>query len=106
MDRKVERLQRQTRRPATPGAVIEDMLEEMNLSQSALAGRLGVSRQTVHEIIKGKRAITPDMAHRLGRLFGNGPALWLNLQKSVDLWDALHMDTSAYAAIQPLERVA
>jgi plasmid maintenance system antidote protein VapI len=40
------------------------------------------------------------MAHRLGRLFGNGPQLWLSLQQQVELWDALHMDVTAYESIE------
>jgi antitoxin HigA-1 len=103
---KIEQLQRMTRRPSTPGAVLADLMECNSLTQSEVAQRLGVTRQTVHEIIHGKRALSPDMAHRIGRLFGSGPALWLNLQKQVDLWDALHMDASAYAFIEPLQHAA
>jgi hypothetical protein len=43
------------------------------------------------------------MTHRLGRLLGNGPDLWLNLQRSVDMWDALNMDTKCFEWIEPLK---
>jgi plasmid maintenance system antidote protein VapI len=46
---------------------------------------LGVSRQSVNELIRERRAVSPEMAHRLARLFGNSPELWLNMQRSVDL---------------------
>ena len=46
------------------------------------------------------------MAVRLGRLFGNGPNLWLNMQKAVDLWDAIQVNRKAYAGIKPLKRSA
>ena len=42
---------------------------------------LGVSRQTLYEILEEKQPVTPVMALRLGKLCGNGPDLWLNLQK-------------------------
>ena len=102
---RIEQLQGRTRRPMTPGEMVAALLEELELSQTELATRLGVSRATVNELINGKRALSPDMAHRLGRYFGNGPSLWLRAQATVDLWDTLHMDTSIYEDIQP-HRVA
>lgn len=89
-------------RPATPGEVLLDVLEDIDLTQGELAERLGVSRSTVNELLKGRRSVTADMAHRLGRLMGNGPTLWINLQRQVDLWDMLHMDQSPYSRINPL----
>ena len=87
---------------STPGDVAQGLLEENGLTQTELAARLGVSRATVYELLRGKRALTPDMAHRLGRFFGNGPGVWLRMQATVDLWDALHMDTVTYEDIEPL----
>ena len=101
---RIEQLRKMQRRPSTPGDVLADIIDEIGMTQSELARRLGVSRHIVSELLKGKRAVTPDMAHRLGRLMGNGPNLWLNLQKQVDLWDALHMDQSKYEHIEPLPR--
>lgn len=101
---RIEALQSRTRRPSTPGFVVESLLEENDLTQTQLAQKLGVSRATVNELLRGKRALTPDMAHRLGRFFGNGAGLWLRLQANVDLWDALHLDTALYNSIEPLER--
>jgi antitoxin HigA-1 len=46
---------------------------------------LGVSRQTLYDILDEKQPVTPIMALRLGKLCGNGPDLWLNLQKRYDL---------------------
>jgi len=45
------------------------------------------------------------MAARLGRYFGNGIGVWLRMQQTVDLWDALHMDQSRYESIEPLRQV-
>ncbi|MDX2239320.1 MAG: HigA family addiction module antitoxin [Leptolyngbyaceae cyanobacterium bins.302] len=83
-------------KPAHPGEVLDDLLEELNLTQTEIAKMLGVSRRTVSQIIHGRRPITVDMAIRLGITFGNGPRLWLNLQQKVDVWDALEQHRDEY----------
>ena len=76
-------------RPAHPGEMLrEDFLTDYGLTVSGLAKSLGVSRQTVNELLRERRAVTPEMAIRLSRLFGNTPEFWLNAQRAVDLWDA------------------
>lgn len=102
----IEQLKAQTRRPSTPGDLLEDLAESVALNQGELATRLGVSRPSVNELIRGRRRLTHDMAHRLGRLFGNGPEIWLKFQANLDLWDALHADTSPYESIEPLKEAA
>ena len=77
------------RRPVHPGEILrEEFLPDYGLTISALARALGVSRQTVNELLRERRAVSPGMALRLSRLFGNSPEFWLNLQRNVDLWDA------------------
>lgn len=77
------------RRPIHPGEILrEDFMPDYDLSVSGLASALGVSRQSVNELIRERRAVSPEMALRLARLFGNSPEFWLNMQRSVDLWDA------------------
>ena len=77
------------RRPIHPGEILrEEFLPDYGLTTSALARALGVSRQTVNELLRERRAVSPGMALRLSRLFGNSPEFWLNLQRNVDLWDA------------------
>jgi len=68
----------------------EDFIESLELTQSQLADALGVHRTTVNEIITGRRAVTPDMAVRLGHAFNTSAEYWLNLQKAVDLYDVTH----------------
>jgi addiction module HigA family antidote len=102
----LEQLKKQARRPSTPGDVLANLLETSGISQKALAARIGVSRATVNRVVQGHRVMTPDLANRLGRFFGNGPALWIRLQQHVDLWDALHVDQSTYERIQPMKQVA
>lgn len=63
-----------------------------------------VSRLTVNELVRGRRAITANMALRLSRLTGQEPDFWLSLQKMVDLWDAMNGDDrDEIMAIEPLE---
>lgn len=77
------------RRPIHPGEVLrEDFMPDYGLSVSGLASALGVSRQSVNELVRERRAVSPEMALRLAKLFGNSPEFWLNMQRSVDLWDA------------------
>lgn len=52
------------------------------------AGHLGVTRQTLHRILSGRAAVTPEMAIRRGKFCGNGPGLWLRMQQAYDLWHA------------------
>ena len=77
------------RRPIHPGEILrEDFLPDYDLTVSGLASALGVSRQSVNELLRERRAVSPEMAIRLARLFGNSAEFWMNLQRSVDLWDA------------------
>jgi addiction module HigA family antidote len=76
-------------KPMHPGELLrEDVLPAMGLAKAEVARRLGVSRQTLYDIIDEKKPITPAMALRIGKFCGNGPELWLNLQKTFDLWQA------------------
>ncbi len=80
---------RAQRAPTHPGAVLrEDVLPRLHLSVSEAARQLRVTRQTLHRILAGRAAITPEMAIRLGKFCGNGPGLWLRMQQAYDLWHA------------------
>jgi addiction module HigA family antidote len=80
----------------------EDFLPDYGLSVASLAESLGVSRQTVNELLRERRALSPEMALRLARLFGNTPEFWLNAQRGVDLWDAAQAIGDEVARITPL----
>lgn len=89
-------------KPMHPGELLrEDILPAGRITQTELAERLGVSRLTISELVNEKRGLSADMAHRLARYFGNSPGFWLNLQKEVDLWDALQANEKAYICIKP-----
>ena len=75
--------------PTHPGEMLrEDFIPDYGLTTSSLASALGVSRQTVNELLRERRAVTPVMALRLSRLFGNSPEFWLNAQHAKDLWES------------------
>jgi len=92
------------RRPTHPGEMLrEDFLPDYELSVSALAEAIGVSRQSVNELLRERRSLSPEMALRLSRLFGNTPEFWLNAQRAVDLWEAAEALRDDVAKIRPLD---
>jgi len=75
--------------PMHPGELLRDeILPALDRSRTEIVRLLGVSRQTLYDLVKEKQPITPAMALRLGKLCGNGPDLWLNLQRRYDLHQA------------------
>jgi antitoxin HigA-1 len=91
------------RRPTHPGEMLrEDFLPDYGLTVAGVAEALGVSRQTVNELLRERRTLSPEMALRLSRLFGNTPEFWLNAQRAVDLWDAAQAIRSDVDRIKPL----
>ncbi len=74
------------REPVTPGEMLlEEYLKPLGLTQVRAARMLGVPIRRLNEIIVGRRAVTPDTALRLERVFGASAQSWLNLQLAVDL---------------------
>lgn len=76
------------RPPMHPGELLrDDILPALGKSVAEVARLLDVSRQTLHNILRedDPSAVTPAMALRLGKLCGNGPDLWVNLQARYDL---------------------
>ena len=91
------------RRPTHPGEMLrEDFLPDYGLTASGLASAIGVSRQSVNELLRGRRAVSPEMALRLGKVFGNSAAFWLNAQRAVDLWEAAQTIRDDVAGIKTL----
>lgn len=71
--------------PIHPGQVLQEILEEADLTVNALALALRVPANRIGAIIKGRRSITADTALRLARYFGTSAQLWMNLQAKYDL---------------------
>lgn len=81
----------ESRRPPThPGYVVKMELEELGMSVTEAAERLGVARPTPSQLVNANKSISPSMALKLGRFFGNGTELWLNMQTAYDRWEVEH----------------
>jgi antitoxin HigA-1 len=89
--------------PMHPGELLrEDVLPALALPRVEIARLLGISRQTLHAILTERSPVTPEMALRLGKLCGNGPELWLNLQIRYDLDRLSRAKRAEIAAIPTL----
>jgi antitoxin HigA-1 len=78
-------------KPMHPGEMLrEDVLPALGKPKTEIARLLGISRQTLYDILDEKQPVSPAMALRLGKLLGNGPDLWINLQRAYDLAAAEH----------------
>jgi addiction module HigA family antidote len=73
------------RTPIHPGEILSDELAELNIAAAELARAIRVPPNRITQIIAGKRSISADTALRLGKWFGTGPRLWLNLQQAYEL---------------------
>lgn len=86
-----------------PGALLrEDVLPALNRPRAEIARLLGISRQALHSILAERAAVTPIVALKLGKLCGNGPELWINLQTRYDLERLGHQKRREIAAIPTL----
>ena len=90
--------------PTHPGEMLrEDFMPDYDLTTTGLAQKLGVSRQTVNELLLERRAVSPSMALRLSKLLGNTPEFWLNAQRAVDLWNAERENKQEVERIKPFQ---
>jgi antitoxin HigA-1 len=72
--------------PMHPGELLrEDVLPALGRPKTEIARLLGISRQTLYDILNEKQPVTAQMALRIGKMCGNGPDIWLNLQRTYDL---------------------
>lgn len=71
--------------PIHPGEFLREILEERNLSQAHFARIIGVAPMRISHIFKGTRPVTAELALLFGRVFGQSPQYWLNLQATYDL---------------------
>jgi addiction module HigA family antidote len=85
--------------PIHPGAVLQDELEEVGLTQSALARHIGVLPKTINEICRGKRGISAEMAMKLSKALGGSPQFWLNLQNN---WELSQLNETSFQRIKPI----
>jgi addiction module HigA family antidote len=72
--------------PPHPGAVVRyDCLEPLGLTVTEASKVLGVTRQTLNNLVNGKAGVSPEMAVRLSKAFGSAPETWLRMQMAYDL---------------------
>jgi addiction module HigA family antidote len=76
-------------------------MKALNVTVTSLSASLGVSRKTLSAIINERAGVTPEMALRLSRAFSTTPELWLNMQRSFDLWVAEN-ETSGWMKVEPV----
>lgn len=99
----IPNITRMKRWPTHPSEMLrEDFLPDFDLTATTLARAIGVSRQSINELLWERRRVSPEMALRLARLFGNSPEFWLNAQQAVDLWDEAQAIENNMAEIEPL----
>lgn len=91
-----------------PGEILrEEYLAPLEMSANALARRLGVDTPRINDIVRERRAVTPDTALRLGVFFKTGPEFWMNLQLAHELSKAqLEIGEDIRQSIRPLEPAA
>lgn len=78
-----------TRQPTHPGEILkEDVFPALKLKASKAAEMLGVSRQYMSNILNGKKPMTPLLCLKIGKLVGNDPQMWMNMQAKYNLWEA------------------
>jgi addiction module HigA family antidote len=91
------------RRPTHPGAILrEDVLPALEMTQTEFAQRLGVSRLSISDLLHEKRAMTPEMAARVGKLLNTTPESWLRMQEAVDLWE-VQQHPERLSSIKPIK---
>lgn len=93
----------QTRAPTHPGELMREIIEEhARLSVTDVARRMGVSRQALHAVLRGRSAVSADMALRFARLTGGRAELFLRMQENLDLWTARQRLGVRLSRIEPV----
>ncbi|MBT1155748.1 HigA family addiction module antidote protein [Aminobacter anthyllidis] len=72
--------------PTHPGALLDDIIPATGKTKVEIAELLGISRQQLYDIIREKKPVSPAVAARLGKMFGDGAAVWLRMQAAYDAW--------------------
>ena len=87
----------------TPGEILlEEYLIPLGISQNALGRALGVSPRAIHQIVLGRRSITPEMSMKLGRFFGQTSEFWFRVQSTCDFRELRQREQVLTARIRPL----
>ena len=75
--------------PAHPGELLRDeIIPAVGRPKAEIARLLGISRQHLYDILQEKKPVSPAVAVRLGKLFGDGAGVWIRMQAAYDAWHA------------------
>src|ERR1700677_711451 len=78
-----------SRCPTHPGALLRgDIIPATGRTKAEIAGLLGISRQHLYDILRERKPVSPTVAVRLGKLFGDGAGVWVRMQAAYDTWQA------------------
>ena len=78
-----------SRCPTHPGALLrDDIIPATGRTKAEIAGLLGISRQHLYDILQERKPVSPTVAVRLGKLFGDGAGIWTRMQSAYDTWHA------------------
>ena len=75
--------------PAHPGEIVQEYMEGLDLTVSALAAHLKITRANLSRVIHGKTGVSAEMALRLSEAFGTSPQVWIRMQANYDLAKAV-----------------
>ncbi len=91
--------------PSHPGALLAEIIPATGKTKSEIAALLGISRQQLHDILSEAKPVSPNVAARLGKMFGDGAAIWVAMQGAYDAWHAERNLAKAIKKIPTLRAV-
>jgi antitoxin HigA-1 len=74
--------------PTHPGELLREVIPATGRSKTEIASLLGISRQHLYDILAERKPVSPAVAVRLGKLFGDGAGVWVRMQGAYDTWRA------------------
>lgn len=81
-------IRNKSRCPSHPGAVIADILDDIDISKTEIADRLDLSRQHLYDLLSGRKPLSPQAAVKVAKAIGGSPESWLRMQAAYDAWHA------------------
>jgi antitoxin HigA-1 len=94
--------------PTHPGALLrEDVIPATGKTKAEIARLLGISRQHLYDVLRERKPVSPAVAVRLGKLFGDGAGVWVRMQAAYDTWHAeREEDVSGIPTLRPQSRIS
>jgi antitoxin HigA-1 len=88
--------------PTHPGELLREVIPATGKSKTEIASLLGISRQQLYDVMAERKPVSPDVAVRLGKLFGDGAGVWVRMQGAYDTW---HAERKLAAVIKKIPRL-